>query len=281
MATRAARATGGRKAVRGEENMSGFTDTIALGDSRFTINGALKGARNKTMLQLLGNPRGDYSQECQAPTNPTVRNLIVARNVGPFNVRGLRPAVDTLEAILAEVKEEEPDIHGRLGHVGMLCCRFVRNSTSAISNHSWGTAIDLTIDGVLDRRGDKRAQKGLMQIHKIFNKHQFFWGVAFPTEDAMHFEASEQLLLRWHQEGKLGDAPTPVADGSLEFGDRSAEVAELQRLLSKALGIEIEPDGIFGAQTRASVLAFQSRNNLAADGVVGKNTMEALRKDVA
>jgi hypothetical protein len=262
--------------------MSKFTDTIPLDYSqRSTINGTLRGARNKTMLQVIGNPRGEYSNQCEPPTNPIVKKLIVARNVGPFKVRGLRPAVDTLEEILAKVKEEEPDIYGRLGHEGMLCCRFVRGSTSTISNHSWGTAIDLTIDGILDRRGDNRAQKGLMQIYKIFNRHMFFWGVAFPTEDAMHFEASDQLILRWHEEGKLGDAPTPVADGSLEFGDRSAEVAELQRLLSKALGIEIEPDGIFGAQTHAAIRAFQWRNNLGADGVVGKNTMKALRKEVA
>ena len=258
--------------------MSEFSKTIAVDDIRRTINGALKGARNKTMLQLLGNPRGSYSQECQQPTNPTVKNLIVTRNVGPFKVTGLGPAVDTLEVILAEVKAKEPDIHERLGHMGMLCCRFVRNSNSAISNHSWGTAIDLTIDGILDRRGDGRAQKGLMEIHEIFNKHGFFWGVAFPTEDAMHFEASEQLLQQWHQEGKLGDVPAPVPDDSLEFGDRSAEVEELQRLLSKTFGTDITPDGIFGAQTRAAVVEFQSRNKLAPDGVAGKITMEALRK---
>jgi peptidoglycan hydrolase-like protein with peptidoglycan-binding domain len=97
----------------------------------------------------------------------------------------------------------------------------------------------------------------------------------------MHFEASEQLLLRWHQEGKLGDAPAPVADDNLEFGDRSAAVAELQRLLSKALVIKIVPDGIFGAQTRAAVVAFQSHNDLPADGVVQKKTIEALRKAAA
>ena len=120
-----------------------------------------------------------------------------------------------------------------------------------------------------------------MRIHKIFNKHQFFWGVAFPTEDAMHFEASDQLVRRWHQEGKLGDATVPVAQDDLQFGDRSVEVAEMQRLLSRALGVEISPDGIFGAQTYDAVRVLQWRNNLVADGVVGKRTKEALRSSVA
>jgi murein L,D-transpeptidase YcbB/YkuD len=261
--------------------MSKYTQTVELDDSRRTINGDLIGARNTTMLRLLGHPRGNYSEECQGPTDPFVKSLMVKRNVGPFSVHGLRPAVGTLEEILADVKEEEREIYERLGHVGMLCCRFVRGSTSAISNHSWGTAIDLTIEGVLDKRGNNRAQAGLMQIHKIFNKHQFYWGVAFPTEDAMHFEASDQLMWRWYQEGKLGDASVPVADDTLEFGDRSVEVAELQRSLSKALGIQISPDGIFGAQTYDAVRVFQWRNNLVADGVVGEETRRALERYVA
>ena len=258
--------------------MPRWSDTIALDSSRLTINGALRGARNVTMLQTFGNPRGRYSAECQPPENRRIRNLLVVRNVGPFRVQGIRPAVDALEAILDDVKAAETDIYGRLGHVGMLCCRFVRGSTSAISNHSWGTAIDLTIDGILDTRGNNRAQRGLLQIYRHFNRHDFFWGVAFPTEDAMHFEASDQLIRRWHQQGLLGDAPAPSAqDDTLEVGDRGAEVAELQRMLAKALSIQIHPDGIFGALTRAAVIDFQSRHGLRTDGVAGPVTIAKLR----
>jgi hypothetical protein len=250
--------------------VSRWTQTIALDSSRLALNGALKGARYATMLQILGNPRGHYSSECKPPENRRLRNLLVTRNAGPFRVQGIRPAVDTLEAILADVKAAEPDVHSRLGHVGMLCCRLVRGSSSAISNHSWGTAIDLRIAGVLDSRGNSRAQRGLMQIYKYFNRHEFFWGVAFPTEDAMHFEASDQLIRRWHQHGMLGDAPAPPADDdTLEIGDRSAAVAELQRMLAKTLSIQISRDGIFGAMTRAAVIDFQRRHDLTADGRAG------------
>lgn len=257
--------------------MSKWSDTEQLDDGRFGLNGNLRGARNKTMLKLLGNPRGSYSSECQAPTNEFIRNLIVVEDVGPFRVRGLRPAVETLRAILADVRQANEEIYDGLGHVGMLCCRFVRGSTSAISNHSWGTAIDLTIDGVLDKRGNNRAQKGLLEIYKHFNKHGFFWGAAFPTEDAMHFEASEDLIQQWHRDGKFGGQPDGSADDSLlEFGDRSASVLELQRKLEGALGLELEADGIFGAATRAAVIEFQKRNNLEPDGVVGKRTAALL-----
>jgi D-alanyl-D-alanine dipeptidase len=257
--------------------MSQWTETVILGNDRLTLNGDLQGARNRTMLELLGNPRGDYSQDCQGPTNARLASLIVARNIGPFMVRGLRPAVDTLEKILAVVKDKEPDIHSRLGHVGMLCCRFVRGSTTAISNHSWGTAIDLTIDSLLDERGNGRAQKGLLQIFKHFNAFGFFWGVAFPTEDAMHFEASEQLMRKWAAEGKLGDVRVPADDDTLDIGDRSAKVAELQRLLAKALHQQIEADGIFGPATRAAVVAFQAQTGLTPDGVVRPATFAKLQ----
>jgi hypothetical protein len=90
-------------------------------------------------------------------------------------VQELRPAVATLERILADVRMHEPEVYDRLGHMGMLCCRFVRGRRSAISNHSWGTAIDLTIDGILDNRGKNRAQRGLMQIYKHYNKKRPLW----------------------------------------------------------------------------------------------------------
>ena len=82
-----------------------------------------------------------------------------------------------------------------LGSAGMLCCRFVRGSTTSISNHSWGTAIDLTINGVLDKRGNGQVQYGLALIAPIFNQHGWYWGAGFATEDGMHFEISQDLLM--------------------------------------------------------------------------------------
>lgn len=258
--------------------MSNLADTVPLDNSRFQINDQLRGARNTTMLTLLGNPRGSYSQECQAPTNPRIRDLIVVEDVGPFKVRGLQPAVGTLRDILKDVRSENKDLHDRLGHVGMLCCRLVRGSNSAISNHSWGTAIDLTIDGVLDTRGNNRAQKGLFELRPHFNRHGFFWGVAFPTEDAMHFEASEQLIAEWHSRGLFGGAKHGAQpDSFVEFGDRGPEVIEVQHLLALRVPQNLEADGIFGPATRAAVIEFQMANRIEPDGVVGPQTLSALR----
>ena len=260
--------------------MSNLARTIDLGAGRAGLNGALRGARNATMLRHLGNPRGNYDQDCRDPTNNRILALVVTRDVGPFRARGLRPAVETLGAILADVEREQPDVYRVLGTQGMLCCRFVRGSTSAISNHSWGTAIDLTIAGVLDRRGDGRAQEGLIAIHPIFNRHGFFWGAAFPTEDAMHFEAADQTIEGWAADGLLGEVPRVSAVSVLDFGDRGAEVRELQQALNLVLGLDLDADGVFGPATRAAVMEFQRIVGKPLDGVVRAALLDELRARV-
>ena len=71
---------------------------------------------------------------------------------------------------------------------------------------------------------------------------------------------------------------TPIAtDPTLRPGDSGAAVTELQRLLN-AKGINITLDGIFGNATRIAVVRFQQQNGLVADGIVGTQTWQALRR---
>lgn len=190
------------------------------------INANVRSAKQSTMLGLLGNPRGSYGEQCQAIINPALAALVVTLDLGPFKARGLRPAVQSLAAIVAEIRQREPAIHSALGSMGMLCARLVRGSATAISNHSWGTAIDLTLDGVLDTRGDGQVQQGLAAIAPIFNASGWFWGAGFGTEDGMHFECGEELIRGWHQQG-LFAAGQPAPPHALGLGDRGPEVRAL------------------------------------------------------
>lgn len=164
---------------------------------RSAINGGLTPVNNAYMVRLLGEPRETYNADCQPVTNRRLRRNIGTASVGPFRVTGLTQAVASLQAVMADVAVAQPDVHAALGTAGMLCCRWVRGSTTSISNHSWGTAVDLKINGVLDRRGDGQVQYGLSVIAPIFNQHGWYWGATFPTEDAMHFEASRSLVQQW------------------------------------------------------------------------------------
>lgn len=56
----------------------------------------------------------------------------------------------------------------------------------------------------------------------------------------------------------------------LMYGSRGNQVAKIQTILG------IKPDGVFGKNTKAAVIAFQNKHGLKADGIVGPNTMEIL-----
>jgi hypothetical protein len=225
---------------------------------------------------LLGNPRGDYDQICREVTDPALKAHMQIASVGPFRVQGLRPAVASLKVVIAEIAVTQPDVHAGLGSAGMLCARLVRSTnTKAISNHSWGTAIDLTLDGVLDVRGDNLVQEGLTRIAPVFNRHGWFWGAGFRTEDAMHFEAGDDLIREWHAAGEFGGVSAPAPEVLLTFGDRGPDVLALQRRLNE-LGARLREDGEFGPGTHAAVIAFQGSHGLRPDGVVGTQTRATL-----
>jgi hypothetical protein len=160
-------------------------------------NAGLAPASNATMQARFGAPRSSYSQNCQAVTNAALSRRIVTRSIGPFRVTGLDSAVASLTTVMASIATNQRLVYRVLGTAGMLCARYVRGSTKNISNHSWGTAIDLTIANILDPRGDNLIQFGLHLISGAFNSNGWYWGAGFPTEDAQHFEAGAALVGRW------------------------------------------------------------------------------------
>ncbi|HEX6038422.1 M15 family metallopeptidase [Longimicrobium sp.] len=174
------------------------------------INKGVSAAKQKTMLEIFGRPCS-LSADCTAVTNAKVKALLETADVGPFKVTGIKPVVEALTRIFARVKKDEPELFKAVGTAGVLCCRRVRrppgqSPSPNFSNHSWGTAIDLTIKGRLDPRGDGRTQFGILLLAPYFNEERFFWGAGFKgaSEDAMHFEASDELVRDWQNDGVLG-----------------------------------------------------------------------------
>lgn len=62
----------------------------------------------------------------------------------------------------------------------------------------------------------------------------------------------------------------------LKTGSTGSEVKEVQRRLKLWGYYKGAVDGQFGAGTKSAVIAFQKKNGLPADGVVGKSTYKAL-----
>ena len=233
------------------------------------INPGLAGTGNALARALLGNPRASYGQDCRPVTDPALKRRMITASVGPFRVTGYDLAVQSLTSVMADIRRQQPRAYDALGSAGMLCCRHVRGSGSAISNHSWGCAVDLTLNGRLDRRGNNRVQRGLALIAPIFNRHGWYWGADFRTEDAMHFEVSRQLMLRWNRDGLLSTAGPIAIDTTptLQQGDRGPAVVALQQRLNAA-GMTLDIDGVFGPQTKAAVAAFQSARGHNPSGIV-------------
>lgn len=182
---------------------------------RQTFNVGLTSAGNEQMLELFGHPvknaRYDKTGECTPPNNPKFVARLETRSVGPFRVTGIRPAIDSMTLVLDRVKAELPDLWEKLGSAGMHCARFtkIRQPDGSlkigpnISNHTFGTAIDIKIDGTLDRQGDGKTLRGLLVLSAYFNAANWYWGAGFTTEDAMHFEVSKGLLSRWKTAGTI------------------------------------------------------------------------------
>lgn len=178
-----------------------YTDEVSV---PYDVNRGLQSATNGYMKVLLGVPSTKLVDTCGPVTNKKLAARMVTDDVGPFRVTGFDLAVRSLRDVMAEIKNTYPTM--KLTSAGMLCCRKVRGGT-AISNHSWGTAIDLKIDGVLDERGDGKVQVGLKLIAPIFNKHGWWWGAHYNTEDGMHFEVSLNKIKKWKEAGLLAGLP--------------------------------------------------------------------------
>ena len=177
------------------------TEKMMLAKARF--NKGVTQPGNRVMLEVLGHPREAYGTDCKPVTNPRIKALLETRQIGPIRVTMIKPALDSLERIYAQLKEDEPDLAAKLGTAGALCARLIRGSSRSVSNHSWGTAIDVKIEGQLDPFADGSTQFGLLLLAELFNDEGWFWGATYRREDSMHFEVGVETLKKWQAEGKL------------------------------------------------------------------------------
>jgi hypothetical protein len=171
--------------------------------SRRTTNEELNVVPLSMLRQTLGDPVEEYSQECSPPTNPEFADKLATENVGPFRVRMLKPAIESLRATLALVKEQDPTLFNALGNLGAYCARGSRPKPTIPSSHSFGIAVDITINGHLDQPGDQLTQAGLVRLAEYFFENGWVWGASFGVEDSMHFEVGRRLFQSWRDTGKF------------------------------------------------------------------------------
>lgn len=159
-----------------------------------SVNSGLTACKNSTLIAKFGKPRANVTAEFQSVTNPVLKKRLKKGTWFGDPITGLDYAVDSLARIEAQIRKNHPELVKHMGTAGMLAVRLVRGSKSTISNHAWGTAIDLSFDGAVDDRGDGMCQAWLLLVYGYFHKEGWYWGTEFPTEDSMHFDLADETV---------------------------------------------------------------------------------------
>lgn len=253
-----------------------YTDEI---DVPINVNEGLSVASPQFMETLLGCPRTSYTSKCQPMTNKELyKTYINIVNVGLFRVTGLKNAVESLKNVMADIMKEYPVLYSQIGCAGMLCCRYM-GKRKKVSNHSWGIAIDIKINGKLDPYNNGKTFYGLTLIAPIFNKHGWFWGGKYRTsEDAMHFEVSKERLLEWARAGLLGADAAKVARGIkvIRPGAKGPEVKKVQEALKKHVP-STPTHGSYDRMTERAVKVAQRIFSMTPTGIICKELLRRLK----
>ena len=192
-----------RAAPLGPNTLLNSYDQVVLVADRRNLNQGLTVPTPRFLIDTLGSPRATLSDNCDSMENQRLKALLTTRQVGPIEVTMLEPALESLQRIFDTIKVVDPDLYARINTAGALCVRRIRGSASSVSTHSFGLAVDVNIDGVLDTLGDGRTQLGLTILSDFFNAEGWVWGAAYSREDSMHFEVSREKVEEWVAAGKL------------------------------------------------------------------------------
>lgn len=157
---------------------------------------------------------------------------------------------------------------------GYRCPTHNRNVGGATgSRHTAGDAADIIVKGHTPREVAQYAEsigiKGIGLYETAADGHF----VHIDTRDAKSFWYGQACAART----TFGDitTTTTTAKTYMSMGDSGDNVKQLQKLLN-SVGANLIEDGIYGSGTYQAVMQFQKTKGLAADGIAGQKTMDAL-----
>jgi peptidoglycan hydrolase-like protein with peptidoglycan-binding domain len=142
---------------------------------------------NRENIRILGSWEQD---NIVLVTIPQLRRALSP--AAPAGMRFHRRAADQLKGLWADW--ESANLLGRiLSFDGSFVPRFVRGSTTTLSNHAFGSAFDINADeNPLGVRPPLVGQRGsTRELVPLANKWGFYWGGHFGSRpDGMHFEVA-------------------------------------------------------------------------------------------
>lgn len=175
---------------------------------------------------------------------------------------------------------EKPVVPGNWGFAP----RTIRGSSTALSNHASGTAIDLNAPKhPLGKVGTVPANKRAAISAKARALGLRWGGDYTGRKDEMHFEVNVSFakalqLVAALQGGKLAATKPAITHPAIRRGSRGDAVRTLQLTLNKWYPklVPLVADGVFGPATEDRVRVMQRSRKLAVDGIVGPKTWREL-----
>lgn len=136
-------------------------------------------------LRAIPYPQANNAEAVLITNNFEAENIISETFPIIGKIRIHRLAAPSLQRIMAEI-ERKGWAHKIKSFDGSFVPRFVRNSTTSLSSHAYGTSVDINAKENGQGMEPTQDQK---DIAPIFEKNGWYWGDKFTTlRDPMHFE---------------------------------------------------------------------------------------------
>lgn len=233
------------------------------------VNAGRRGARAVVNAALIGLPRGDMDHERREASDHAFIAQLASVTFAGRQTLALRPFARVLAAVDAAMPA---DLALRLGHVGVMQCRLARGTEHVVSNHAWGIAVDLKLDG----ETAPYVNDDVLRLAQIMAGHGLVWGLDYGAANALHFEASDAMVRDWADRGEVRGCDGGF-DPPLGPGDRGPDVVALQRGLNGLRDpSDVDVDGVFGTATHAAVIEAEVRLGLPVTGLASPALLKAL-----
>lgn len=230
----------------------------------------------------------------RANDSTVTANQLVPGTEVKLRVRKDAPGLLLLEVASAfdRLVEDIDNARGALDDWGY-AERPVRGSTTVLSNHASGTAIDLNATKHPLGKRNTFSPTQVARINEIVavTGGAVTWGGIWNRPDEMHFEISDGATMADCERAlsamksfnrKQTSNPAPAAEVTpsttvLRNGSVGEEVKHLQRILNAWYPwLNLVVDGRYGRKTEDAVRYFQTRSQIASDGIAGPVTKSKL-----
>ena len=116
---------------------------------------------------------------------------------------------------------------------------------------------------------------GLFESKKTYTS-----GMKLYPGDILVTKTKGHTVIVCYSDYSRGNSSSSSSSSSVKVGKNisSTSTKEIQKMLNKVGGYGLTVDGDYGPKTTAAIIDFQKKNGLTQDGIVGNNTITALKK---